>query len=159
MPSPRVWVWAAVSLVCARPSAAQSIALSPYATGLSSPVGLAVPADGTGRLFIVQQGGMIRIHDGTQVVPTPFLNITPLVQFGGEQGLLGMAFHPNYPATPFFFVNYTCEGGSADCPQTGDTIIARYSRLGGEPQRGGSRSRAGCCWSSTSPSPTTTRAT
>jgi glucose/arabinose dehydrogenase len=127
MKSLRVWAWAAVALVCPRPSTAQSIALSPYATGLSSPVGLAAPADGTGRLFIVQQGGRIAVHDGTQVLPTPFLDLTPLVQSGGEQGLLGMAFHPDYPVTPFFFVNYTCEGGSADCPQTGDTIIARYS--------------------------------
>jgi glucose/arabinose dehydrogenase len=133
MTSRRIWAWAAASLAVGRLASAQAIALTPYATGLSSPVGLAAPADGTGRLFIVQQAGQIRIHDGTQVLPTPFLNLTPLVQFGGEQGLLGMAFHPDYPATPFFFVNYTCEGGSADCPQTGDTIIARYSVSGANP--------------------------
>jgi glucose/arabinose dehydrogenase len=128
MTSLRTWAWAVASLACAHPAAAQSIALSPYATsGISNPVGLAVPSDGTGRLFIVQQGGRIAIHDGAQVLPTPFLDITALVLSGGEQGLLGMSFHPDYPATPFFFVNYTCRSGSLDCPSGGDTIIARYS--------------------------------
>jgi glucose/arabinose dehydrogenase len=119
---------AAALAVLSRWAAAQpAIALVPYATGLSSPVGLAAPADGSGRLFIVQQGGRIRIHDGTAVLPTPVLDLTALVVFGGEQGLLGMAFHPNYPATPYFFVNNTSRSGSADCPGGGDTIIARYS--------------------------------
>jgi len=128
MKSGRIGAWAAASLTVGRLAAAQAtIALVPYATGVSSPVGLAAPADGSGRLFIVEQAGRIRVHDGVQVLPTPFLDIAPLVAFGGEQGLLGMAFHPDYPATPYFFVNYTCEGGSADCPQNGDTIVARYS--------------------------------
>jgi len=124
----RACAWAAAAIVAAPQAArAQSIALIPYATGLSSPLGLAAPADGSGRLFIVQQGGRIAIHDGTQVLPTPFLDLTALVLSGGEQGLLGLAFHPNYPATPYFFVNYTCRSGSADCPGGGDTIIARYA--------------------------------
>jgi glucose/arabinose dehydrogenase len=127
MKSFRICAWAAAALAVGRLASAQAIAITPYATGLSSPVGLAAPADGTGRLFIVQQGGQVRIHDGTQVLPTPFLDLTPLVASGGERGLLGMAFHPDYPATPFFFVNYTCAGGSLDCTHTGDTIIARYS--------------------------------
>ena len=131
MPPARIALFTTVALVagCGIAAAQPSIALGPYATGLSSPVGLAAPADGSGRLFIVQQGGQIRVHDGTQVLPTPFLDLTAFVKFGGEQGLLGMAFHPNYPATPFIFVNYTCEGGSPDCTanQDGDTIIARYS--------------------------------
>jgi len=131
MKSFRLVAWAAVCLAGARSAAAQpTIALAPYASGLSSPVGISAPADGSGRLFIVQQAGLIRIHDGTQVLPTPFLDLTPLVAFGGEQGLLGMAFHPSYPATPFVFVNYTCGGGSLECPQNGDTIVARYSVSG-----------------------------
>ena len=116
-------------LAVCRLAGAQSIALAPYATGLSSPVEVVAPADGSGRIFVVEQGGLIRVHDGTQVLPTPFLDLTSFVTFGGEQGLLGVALHPNFPATPFFFVNYTCEGGSPDCTatQNGDTIIARYS--------------------------------
>lgn len=131
MKSLRVALYAAAWLAAGSPARAQAtIALTPWATGLSSPVALAAPADGTGRLFIVQQGGRIAVHDGTQVLPAPFLDITPLVVFGGEQGLLGMAFHPDYPATPFFFLNYTCRSGSLDCPSGGDTIIARYSVSG-----------------------------
>jgi glucose/arabinose dehydrogenase len=127
MASGRVWAWMAASVAAAPLASAQTIAIAPYATGLSSPVGLAAPADGSGRLFVVEQPGSIRVHDGTQVLPTPFLDLTPLVAFGGERGLLGMAFHPDYPATPFFFVNYTCQGGTLDCTHQGDTIIARYS--------------------------------
>jgi glucose/arabinose dehydrogenase len=127
-----IGAWAVVCLGLARLAAAQSIALGPYATGLSSPVQVVAPGDGSGRIFIVEQGGLIRIHDGTQVLPTPFLDLTPFVVSGGEQGLLGMAFHPDYPATPFIFVNYTCLGGSPDCApnQNGYTIIARYSVSG-----------------------------
>jgi glucose/arabinose dehydrogenase len=118
---------ATVAVVCRSAEAQPAIALVPHASGLSSPVGLAAAADGSGRLFIVQQGGRIAVHDGAQVLPTPFLDLTSLVLSGGEQGLLGLSFHPSYPATPFFFVNYTCRSGSLDCPGGGDTIIARYS--------------------------------
>lgn len=116
--------------LAAGPLAAQSIALNPLpgATTLADPVALSNAGDGSGRLFIVLQGGRIVIHDGSSVLGTPFLDIQPLVQAGGEQGLLGLAFHPNYPATPFFFVNYTCEVTAAqpECNSNGDTIIARF---------------------------------
>jgi glucose/arabinose dehydrogenase len=104
----------------------------PGATGLSSPVDVVNAGDGSGRLFIVQQGGEILVYEGDQVLGTPFLDIDPLVVSGGEQGLLGMAFHPNYPATPFFFVNYTCQatGSQPECTNTGDTIIARFQVSG-----------------------------
>jgi glucose/arabinose dehydrogenase len=118
--------WTAVG----RPALAQTIALSPLpgATTLANPVAISNAGDGSNRLFFVLQGGSIVIHDGTQVLPTPFLNIATLVQAGGEQGLLGLAFHPNYPATPYFFVNYTCRTGASqpECLGTGDTIIARF---------------------------------
>jgi glucose/arabinose dehydrogenase len=104
----------------------------PGASGLSSPVDVVNAGDGSGRLFIVQQGGEILVYQGEQVLGTPFLDIDPLVVSGGEQGLLGMAFHPNYPATPFFFVNYTCQhtGSQPECTSTGDTIIARFQVSG-----------------------------
>src|SRR5437867_11694348 len=120
----RICTLAAASLVTVHLASSQAtIALTPHATRRSIPVGLAAPADGSGRLFIVQQGGAIAVHDGTQVLPTPFLDITPLVVSGGEQGLLGLSFHPSYPATPYFFINYTCLSGSLDCPSGGDTTI------------------------------------
>jgi glucose/arabinose dehydrogenase len=116
--------------LAATPVAAQTIVLNPLpgATTLANPVALSNAGDGTGRLFIVLQAGRIVIHNGTSVLPTPYLDIQPLVQAGGEQGLLGLAFHPNYPTTPYFFVNYTCELNAAqpECNSTGDTIIARF---------------------------------
>lgn len=123
----------AVGLVCvlaAGSAAAQTIALSPLpgATTLANPVAISNAGDGSNRLFFVLQAGRIVIHDGGGVLATAFLDIQTLVQAGGEQGLLGLAFHPNYPATPYFFVNYTCEINAAqpECTTTGDTIIARF---------------------------------
>ena len=96
-----------------------AIVLQPVASGLSAPVALAVPGDGSGRLFIAEQQGRIRILDGGAVLPTPFLNITALVASGGERGLLGLAFHPDYATTGQFFVAYTISGGAL--------VIARYA--------------------------------
>ena len=90
------------------------------ASGLVSPVGVTGAGDATNRLFVVEQGGRIRIWNGTQGLPTPFLDVSSLVVAGGEQGLLGLAFHPSYETNGYFFVNYTRK---AD----GDTVVARYA--------------------------------
>ncbi|MBL8062230.1 MAG: PQQ-dependent sugar dehydrogenase [Anaerolineales bacterium] len=106
------------------PQAAGSPALIEFqqvATGLSLPVDIAHAGDGTNRLFIVQQGGRILIHDGTQLLAAPFLNITSLVTSGGERGLLGIAFHPNYESNGYFYVNYT-----RTVSNQLQTVIARY---------------------------------
>ena len=100
--------------------AATSLALQLVTANLSSPVFMtAVPGDGT-RLFIVEQGGTIRIFDvvGGSLLPTPFLTI--LVAGGGERGLLGMAFDPGYGANGRVYVFYTNTNG--------DIVIARYQR-------------------------------
>src|ERR1043166_325578 len=91
--------------------------LKKLTSGLSAPVTLAQAGDT--RLFIVLQGGRIVIWDGTAVLPTPFLDIRSLVKSGGEQGLLGLAFHPHYRDNGFFYVNYT--------DSSGNTVVARYS--------------------------------
>jgi len=88
-------------------------------TGFSSPVDITHAGDGSGRLFIILQGGRVVIFDGAQVLSPPFLDITSLVSSGGEQGLLGAAFHPNYVGNGFFYVSYTNAAG--------DSVIARYS--------------------------------
>jgi glucose/arabinose dehydrogenase len=96
-----------------------------YATvtgGLSSPIEIAAPNDNSGRLFIVEQRGTIRIWTGTSLLPTPFLDITPLLSTGDEQGLLSMAFHPDYASNGLFFVYYT--------NTSGDITVARYSVSG-----------------------------
>ena len=93
------------------------------ATGLSSPVHLAAPANDS-RLFIVEQPGRIRIVQDGQLLGTPFLDIRAKVRSGGEQGLLSVAFHPDYATNGYFFVNYT--------DLNGDTRVERY-RVSGNP--------------------------
>jgi glucose/arabinose dehydrogenase len=103
-----------------------SIQLQLVASGFASPVAVANASDGTGRLFIVQQTGEIRILIGGTVLPTPFLDISDLVGCGcGEQGLLGLAFHPDYANNGFFYVDYTDDDGN--------TQVARYTVSAGDP--------------------------
>jgi glucose/arabinose dehydrogenase len=76
-------------------------------SGLNFPVYLAAPPADLGRLFIVENGGLIRIMKDGALLPTPFLDISGQVSTGFEQGLLGLAFDPGYAATGRFFVHYT----------------------------------------------------
>ncbi len=102
---------------------AEQVALVPVAEGLSSPLGLTGAGDGSGRLFVIEQTGAIRIVDGSGVHPTPFLDLGPagedLIVYGGERGLLGLAFDPDYSANGLFFVDYTRKADGA-------TVVARY---------------------------------
>jgi glucose/arabinose dehydrogenase len=91
----------------------------PYVVGIERAAGGA-----PGRLFLVSQDGVIRIFDGSQVLATAFLDISGLVTFDGEQGLLGLAFDPNYASNGFFYVNYIDRARPQ--LQSGDTVIARY---------------------------------
>src|SRR5215210_380248 len=93
------------------------ITLQPVANGLDNLVSITHAGDS--RLFITLQDGRIMIHDGTRVLPDPFLDIRSLVKSGGEQGLLSIAFPPHYAETGLFYVNYT--------DRNGDTVVARYS--------------------------------
>ena len=79
-----------------------ALALRPVASSLTSPVQLAAPPGRPETLFIVEQGGTIRIHEGGQLFTTPFLDVTGLIRSAGEEGLLGLTFHPNYAQTGAF---------------------------------------------------------
>lgn len=110
----------AVGLVLTMTHTAQgALQLDPIATGINQPVGIVHANDGSGRLFIVSQTGVIHIFDGVQMRPRPFLDIRTLVSCCGERGLLGLAFHPNYATNGFFYVNYT--------NLAGNTVIARFT--------------------------------
>lgn len=90
------------------------------AEGLTAPIGLVAPQDGSGRLFILDQIGQVRIVDAAgNLLPTPFLDLADRMvalatgSFAyDERGLLGMAFHPNYATNGRFFVFYTAPKGS-----------------------------------------------
>jgi glucose/arabinose dehydrogenase len=93
--------------------------LEPVAAGFERPIYLTHAGDGSGRLFVVEQPGRIKIIRAGVIDPTPFLDITPLVGSKGlEQGLLSVAFHPQCRTNGYFFVNYT--------NLAGDTVLARY---------------------------------
>jgi Glucose / Sorbosone dehydrogenase/Putative binding domain, N-terminal len=100
----RVIIVVAIAAIPSTTSA--QIQLSPVATGLTSPVFVGDAYDGSGRLFIVEQGGIIKVllPGGA---PAVFLNIQSRVLSGGERGLLGLAFHPLYSTNGRFFVFYT----------------------------------------------------
>lgn len=101
-------------------------------TNLPDTVAIRNAGDGSNRLFLVQQQGIIRIYDvdTDTLLTTPFLDIQSLVDDGGnEQGLLGLAFHPNYDTNGLFFVNYTYDPG----PGLDRTRIARYEVSAGNP--------------------------
>ncbi|MFN2440535.1 MAG: sorbosone dehydrogenase family protein, partial [Chitinophagaceae bacterium] len=76
-------------------------------TGLTAPVDIVDAKDGSGRLFIVQQNGIIRVWNGTALLATPFLDISGLIVYtGDERGLLSMVFHSDYETNGYFFVYY-----------------------------------------------------
>jgi glucose/arabinose dehydrogenase len=116
---------ATFAILAATIQANPAVVLQPVASGLSNPVAIANAGDN--RLFVVEQAGRIMVFDGTRVLPTPFLDIRPLVASGGERGLLGLAFHPRFPENELFYVNYT--------DRNGDTVVARYAVSQDDPNR------------------------
>src|SRR5437899_6797122 len=102
-----ITVASSTSVAADSSSAPPTLALKMLVAGLTNPLDFATAKDGTGRLFVVEQGGTIRIIQRRALLPGPFLNITNLVESSGEEGLLGLAFHPLYKTNGRFFVNYT----------------------------------------------------
>ena len=103
-----------------------NITITLVAPNIVRPVAIANAGDGSGRLFFVQQGGQILVYDGTQVLGTPFLDVSSLVSCCGERGLLGLAFHPNYRSNGYFFVFYTAAANGA-------LTVVRYTVSSGDP--------------------------
>lgn len=97
-----------------------SISLETVVTGLNNPVYITHSRDESGRLFIVEQPGRIRILQNGKLLSPAFLDLSSKVLFGGERGLLGLAFHPKFATNRRFFVNYTRQPDGA-------TIIAEYT--------------------------------
>jgi glucose/arabinose dehydrogenase len=102
------------------PALAQSVQLQTniVATGLERPVFATAPS-GDSRLFIVEQGGLIKILQNGSVLSTPFLNLSGSVSTEGERGLVGMAFDPNFASNHRFYVNYIDKTSR-------DTVVATY---------------------------------
>jgi glucose/arabinose dehydrogenase len=95
--------------------------------GLSSPIGITNAGDGSGRLFIIERSGRIRIVKDGVLLTTPFLDIQSAVKSGGEQGLLALAFHPSYSSNGFFYVAYTAPSLDPE-DETGSILtLERYT--------------------------------
>lgn len=105
-----------------------NLILTPVLSGLDQPLFATHAGDGSGRLFIVQRGGQILIWDGTTLNSTPFLDVSSIIKTdGGEQGLLGLAFDPNYASNGYFYIVYTNQS------TIGDDVLARYKVSSGDP--------------------------
>ena len=106
--------------VCAGvvPVSGTAIRAERIASGLSQPLYITAPPRDVSRIFVVEKTGRIRVFRWGALLPTPFLDISTLVSNGSEQGLLGLAFHPQFVDNGRFFINYTNTAG--------DTVIAEY---------------------------------
>jgi glucose/arabinose dehydrogenase len=91
-----------------------SLSLEPVADRLVGPLAVTHAGDASGRIFVVEQRGQIRIVRDGRLAGNPFLDVGDRITAGGERGLLGLAFHPSFPDDPRLFVNYTdLEGDTA----------------------------------------------
>jgi glucose/arabinose dehydrogenase len=100
--------------------ASAQIRFVPYVSGLSAPVEFVQDPTSPFVQFVVEQGGRIRAIDHGTLLPTPFLDVSAVISTGGERGLLGLAFAPDYIASRRFFVNFT--------DPAGNTVVARFKR-------------------------------
>jgi glucose/arabinose dehydrogenase len=104
-----------------------TIRLDPVVDGLNSPLAVADPGDGSGRLFVAEQAGRVRIVKDGELVARPFLDITRRIRSGGERGLLGLAFAPDFPTDPRLYVDYT--------DLDGNSVIASFRAPAATPDR------------------------
>ncbi len=99
-----------------------SVGLVSAGSGFNGPVQVTNAGDASHRLFVVEQRGVIKILRSGHAAPTAFLDIRSLVKFGGEQGLLALAFHPKFKTNHRFYVLFNERG-------TGDVIVGEFRTL------------------------------
>jgi glucose/arabinose dehydrogenase len=96
-----------------------------FVSGFTQPVAFVQDPSNAAIQYVVEQGGVIRVVQGGTVLPTPFINLTAALISGGEQGLLGLAFPPNYGSSGRFYVCFTDAGNNI--------VVARFKRSAGNP--------------------------
>ena len=101
-------------------TAALSLAVQPAVVvkGFTAPTDVSAPASEPGRVYVVEQAGVIKVVDKGRVRAQPFLDIRSIVSSGGERGLLSVAFHPRYAQNRLLYVDYT--------DTNGDTRVVEY---------------------------------
>lgn len=112
----------------------QQVRFIEIASSLNQPLQVTNAGDGSGRLFIIQRAGQIRIYKNGASLPTPFLNIQPIVNSSAsEQGLLALAFHPNYEVNGRFYTLHTDQNGSI--------VLSAFTRSSANPDQADPNSR------------------
>src|SRR3954452_8043589 len=134
---------AAGLLLAVAPSASAQLHVAPYVSGLSAPVEFVQDPTSQFVQFVVEQGGRIRVIDSGMLLATPFLDISGVISAGGERGLLGLAFAPDYGVSRRFFVNFT--------DPHGNTVVARFKRSVGNPLVADPASRFDLRWGGDTP--------
>jgi glucose/arabinose dehydrogenase len=104
-----------------------AVRLEPLLENLEQPLFVTHAGDGSGRLFVVEKVGRILLLEDGQLQPAPFLDITDKVSLSSEQGLLGLAFAPDFATSGQFYINYT--------NAIGDSVIARFAVAADDPNR------------------------
>ena len=118
-----VRMWTLAAAICALAvahAATAAVTWTKVLAGIAQPVEIAGARDGSGRLFVVQQTGVVRVVKNGALLATPFLDLGALTASSGERGLLGLAFHPQFATNRQFFVYYTRPSDNA-------TVVARYT--------------------------------
>ena len=121
----------------ARPAAAQ-LQSEVVAGRLAAPVAFVQDPSLSDTQYVGQQFGRIRVVRGGQLQPTDLLDVSGSISAGGESGLLGLAFAPDYAASGRFFINFTNTNG--------DTVIARFLRSSGDPRQADASTRFDLQW-------------
>ncbi len=117
--SSQVLLSALGAILCASAHSAQTtLTTKLVGSGLNRPLWAGAP-DGDDRIFVAEKGGRLKIIKNGAVLGTDFLSLVGKVSNGSEQGLLGVAFHPDYASNGFFYVNYT--------DLNGDTVVSRFT--------------------------------
>ncbi len=105
-----------------------TLTLTKVASGLSGPVGLVYPNDGTDRVFVLEQSGTVRVIERGKLLPTPFLDLSSklasISPYYSEMGLLGMAFHPDFKRNARLYVHYSAP--SSHPSHDHKTVIAEF---------------------------------
>jgi glucose/arabinose dehydrogenase len=135
---------ACASLLAAVPASAQ-LRASVYVSGLSNPVAFVQDPSNPAIQYVMQQGGVIRVVQNGTLLATPFLNLSGpgIIVSGGEQGMLGLAFPPNYGSTGRFYVTFTNAAGNI--------VTARFLRSGANPLVANPASRFDLVWPNSQP--------
>ena len=124
-----------------------TFSLQTAVSGLSTPT--AIDFDSTGRMFVSEQRGTVRVVQNGQLLATPFLDITSRVNFMQDRGMLGVAVHPNFPATPYIYVSYTYDPAETLSrtglagPDGSGNRVSRVSRFTADPATGFNTTIAG----------------